>query len=356
MKDDTSIPRYFARGLAVLLWIAGSAYLVRNELTMPSPDLVVIFTMPLIWAAVISLPILAHHAWKQSQWTACALLSIAAIVGTCFTLSGTVSRQSEARDGKVAAAQAQNFTRSELLAELDRAKQRYEDANKYADIARGDRKCGQQCRDWELRAKEVKAHIDQLTRDIAAIGADKPVASGEKRVAAAISALPFIAASRETVEANVALFLPFLFGVFLEVAALACAFYGWQPMSVNTAATTAKSLPEQEKSLGTDVAPIGQSVGTSTSDNGQSDFDANGEEVDPRWFGDGPKGPKPGRRKPKSKKREQRLDQVTSFMDKYVERHGHEPRFKTIKGQFRMSNGTAHRYLQAAKEKRALTN
>jgi hypothetical protein len=355
MTHSTRIPRYFARGLSVLLWIAGSAYLVRNELGMPSPDWVVIFTMPLIWAAVITLPILAHHAWKHGELTACTLLSIAAIVGTCFTLSGTVSRQSEARDGKVAEAQAQNFTRAELLGELDRAKQRYEDANRYADIARGDRKCGTQCRDWELRAKEVKAHIDQLTRDIAAIGADKPVASGEKRVAAAISALPFISASKETVEANVALFLPFLFGVFLELAALACAFFGWQPTSATQLTTAANSLNSQD---GTDMALVA-GIGHEFRNLPDPSQFAAIEDTDLAPIAEkpkGPSGPKGGKRKPRRNTKDQNIDKVASFYDKYVERHGEEPKFKRIKGQFRLTNGTAHRYIQAVKEKRALTN
>jgi hypothetical protein len=346
MKDHTRIPRYFARGLSVLLWIAGSAYLVRNELGMPSPDLVVIFTMPLIWAAVITLPILAHHAWKLGELTACTLLSIAAIVGTCFTLSGTVSRQSEARDGKVAEAQAQNFTRAELLGELDRAKKRYEDANRYADLARGDRKCGQQCKDWELRAKEVKAHIDQLTRDIAAIGADKPVASGEKRVAAAISALPFISASKDTVEANVALFLPFLFGVFLELAALACAFFGWQPTSAKIVPTTANISKD---GLGSGMAPLAEVRQASA----LTELDWQMLPEKEMFSGELPEPPKPKKRKPRTSKRQERAAKVDSFVEKYIERHGHAPKYKTIKGAFRMPNATASRYYREAMDKRA---
>jgi hypothetical protein len=247
--------RFTARALAVLLWIAGSAYLVRAELTMPTPDWVVICTMPLIWAAVIALPILAHHAWKQREITACLLLTVAAIVGSAFTLQGTIARQSEARDGKVAEAQASNFKRAELLEELGRAQKRLDDANKYADMERTTT-CGPRCKDWERRAVEVKAYIDQTTAAIATLGADKPVASGEKRVAAAIGLLPFVKADQAKVEAAVALFLPSLFGLFLELAALASAFFGWRPATVNSA----KSLKCKTVTDGSDLSLVGSDV------------------------------------------------------------------------------------------------
>jgi hypothetical protein len=353
--ENYTYPRWVARALAVLLWIAGSSYLVRNELAMPTPDWVVICTMPLIWAAVIALPILAHHAWKQREITACLLLSVAAIVGSAFTLQGTIARQSEARDGKVAEAQASNFKRAELLEELGRAQKRLDDANKYADMERTTT-CGPRCKDWERRAVEVKAYIDQTTAAIAALGADKPVASGEKRVAAAIGLLPFVTASQEKVEAAVALFLPSLFGLFLELAALASAFFGWRPASIS-----AKSLKCKTVTNGRDVADVGSDVTepatvrqSSVTEREallawqarqQADFHTVGRLPDPSLFsGDQPEPPKP-RKRSKSQKRK---DHVIAKIRAHTLKHGAPPAFRVVQSRHRLPKATAHRYLKAA--------
>jgi hypothetical protein len=360
--ETTKLPRYTARALAVLLWIAGSAYLVRNELSMPNPDWVVIATMPLIWAAVIALPILAHHAWKQAEYTACLLLTLAAVVGSCFTLQGTIARQSEARDGKVAEAQASNFKRSELLEELGRAQRRLDDANRYADAERTTT-CGPRCKDWERRAVEVKAYIDQTTAAIAALGADKPVASGEKRVAAAIGLLPFVTASQEKVEAAVALFLPSLFGLFLELAALASAFFGWRPTMVNSA----KSLKCKTVTDGSDLSLVG-SDGTEAGSDRQS-FATRGRDLsavagDPElakvsdtelqrlrnWYflrdqEPTPEPPKTKKRKP-SKKAKRREDVIAKIRAQTLA--GNRPSFTLVQKRYRLPKSTASRYLKAA--------
>lgn len=329
--DTNRTVRFTARTLAVLLWIAGSAYLIRNELGMPAPDWVVIATMPLIWAAVIALPILAHHAWKQRELTACLLLSLAAVVGSCFTLQGTIARQSEARDGKVAEAQASNFKRSELLEELSRAQARYDDAQRFADRERGTR-CGPRCKDWELRGKEVKAHIDQLTASIATLGADKPVASGEKRVAAAVALLPFVTASQEKIEAAVALFLPSLFGLFLELAALALAFFGWRPVV---------ALPAPEKALEGDPELAGVSD-TELTKLRRYFAETAEDEVSPE-----PTKPR------KSKRGERRQSAIMKLRARTLA--GERPTLKLVMARHKVSKATASRWRKEAMEaKRSL--
>ena len=229
MSHNSKLARWTARVLTCLLWIAGSAYLIRYEWSMPSPDWVVMATIPVIWAAVIILPILAHSAWQERQFTAFTLLALAAVIGSAYTLSGTISRQGEARDVKVAEAQAANFSKLELTRELDLAIKRQTNANNEADKARSDRRCGRQCQDWELRAKEVGSHIAQLRLQIAGLGADKPVASGEKRIAAALAYIPGVQASSAEIETAVGTFLPSLFGFMLELTTQALGFFGFHP-------------------------------------------------------------------------------------------------------------------------------
>jgi hypothetical protein len=343
--DTNRTTRWTARALAVLLWIAGSAYLVRNEMAMPTPDWVVIATMPLIWAAVIALPILAHHAWKQRELTACLLLSVAALVGSCFTLQGTIARQSEARDGKVAEAQASNFKRSELLEELGRAQKRLDDANRYADAERTTT-CGPRCKDWERRAVEVKAYIDQTTAAIAALGADKPVASGEKRVAAAIALLPFVTADVAKVETAVALFLPSLFGLFLELAALASAFYGWRPMGSVLAAVNDQDveLGTDAVTRGSDLSLVGSHLVTHGTGDTQADFHCQGSLPSPSLFGgELPEPPKPR----KKAKKPTRKDNVIAKIRAQT-LAGKKPSFSVVKARYRLPKSTASRYLKAA--------
>jgi hypothetical protein len=347
LMQSTHAPRWTARALSVLLWIAGSAYLVRNELSLPTPDWVVICTMPLIWAAVIALPILGHHAWKRGEYTACLLLTLAAVVGSIFTLQGTISRQSEARDVKVAEAQASNFTRGELLDELSRAKVREADATKYGDAEMKGEKCGPRCQDWRLRAKEVKAHIDQLTAQIAAIGASKPVASGEKRIAAAISMLPFVTAQPAKIEEAVALFNPSLFGLFLELAALATAFFGWRPAEFKQATAAPEKAVQAE-------TPRGRTHLDEIIRDWQQQADLHVPETMPStelFSGEQPDPTKPR----KSKKRSDRKDRVIAKIRAQT-LAGKRPSLKLVTARYRLPKATAHRYMVAAnaEAKRAL--
>jgi hypothetical protein len=230
--SHTTRSQWIARVEACLLWLAGSALLIRTEMSVSSPDWVVIATVPLVWAVVISLPILAHHALQDRHWLAASLLALAAVVGSTYTLSGTITRQSESRDVKVASAEATNFRLDEKKADLSRSQQRYRDAMDAADRERGTT-CGPRCQDWERRAREVKALIDRTTEEIAALGPEAPVASGEMRLAAFVALFPGVAATADEIEPYVAMFSPSLLGISVELAALALGFYGWRPVPIS---------------------------------------------------------------------------------------------------------------------------
>ena len=243
MTTHSTAARRLATALSILVWMTGSAYLIQTELQASRPDWIVIVATPLIWVVVIALPILAHYALKDRNWLAAVLLTIAAVVGSAYTLQGTIARQTESRDAKVASAKAQNFTLDEKKAELQRAQQRYDDAQRFADDERGTR-CGPRCQDWELRAREVKAHIDQLTAEISHLGPEVPVEPGNHVLAAAIALLPGVKAKVEDIEPVVATFKPSLFGVLLEIAALALGCFAWRPgVEVKTIATISPAKP-----------------------------------------------------------------------------------------------------------------
>jgi hypothetical protein len=129
----------------------------------------------------------------------------------------------------------------------------------------------------------------------------------------------------------------------------------WAKPTSATQLTTA-AITNEIKAVtdGSDVALVRQQVGTGVGDVGQSDFDANGEEVDPRWFSDEPVDPKPRKRKPST--RAKRKDDVIAKIRAHTLKHGAPPTFKVVKARHRLSNGSAHRYLRAATAKLALVN
>ena len=96
--------QWVARGLMATLWAAGSAYLIAHVLAQPQPNWIEIVTIPALWAAVIAAPIIAHHAIGNRDHVAAALLTAASLIGSAWTLNGTIDRQSEGADERVAVA------------------------------------------------------------------------------------------------------------------------------------------------------------------------------------------------------------------------------------------------------------
>lgn len=223
MSHSTARPRLVARAVTVALWAVGSAYLVKSELAGPDPDPVVLCSTPVVWAVVIALPILATYARRDGQWLAMALIWLAAIVGSVYTLQGTIGRQASARDVEVYRAEEVQRQRSTIERDLADAK---------AMLATARAKCsqGRECLP-ATRATigvyegAVAGHEHRLSKlTIAA-----PVA-GERRIAALLS----FATGRdfETVAEIVGLVVPSLFGLTLELAAFAVAMMGWHPANV----------------------------------------------------------------------------------------------------------------------------
>lgn len=236
MKTPTPAAQWVARTIAGALWLVGSAYLIRAELGAPAPDLVVVAATPVVWLAVIALPILSHYAWRQRQRLAAVLLAVAALTGSAYTVSGTISRQSEARDTKVARADADASTRASLEGKLAEAEAMLAEARrKHAGECASGR--GKRCDGISATLTVYEGAVEGYRGKIARLAPASPVA-GEKRIAAAIAMLPGVSASASSLEPAVGLFLPSLFGLTLELAALAAAMYGWHARSAKVVAPT----------------------------------------------------------------------------------------------------------------------
>lgn len=263
MQTSNPAARRVARAITAALWIVGSAYLIRSELAAPSPDPVVVVATPVIWLVVIALPILVGPAIRSRQYVAAALLIVAAMVGSAYTLSGTIARQSEARDARVARAaveagerRAAESARTEAVAML---------AGAQSDLARECRSgAGKRCSGIKATIAVYEAAVAGHDAKLASLKVESP-AAGESRIAAAIA---IVAGGTATDYAEaVALFLPALLGITLEIGALAAAMFGFHG-----------SLADRKSSR----------------DTGQTSFPATVSDVDPRWFsGHQPEPPKP---------------------------------------------------------------
>jgi hypothetical protein len=214
MNHTTTRPQWVARAATVALWAVGSAYLIYNDKT---GDPVVIYSAPVVWAVIISLPILATYARYDRQWVAAALLWVAALAGCAYTLQMTIGRQAESRDVRVSQAGEVDNARHRITLDLDAAKRMLEQAR--AKCASG-RTCYDSTRATiAVYEGAVAGHEARLAR-ITVAAPD----AGEKRIARLIELL-----SGANVAELVELITPIMFGLVLELATFAAAMFGWHP-------------------------------------------------------------------------------------------------------------------------------
>lgn len=223
MTTLSTAARWVARAITAALWIVGSAYLIKAELALPTPDIVVIAATPIVWLVVITLPVLVGPAIRSRQYVAAGLLIIAALVGSAYTLSGTISRQSEARDARVARASVEAGERRDIDAK--RAEAEAMMAKARDDLARECRSgAGKRCSGIRTTIAVYEAAVTGYDAKLATLKVESP-ASGEGRIAAAIAII--FGGTGSDYAAGVALFLPALLGITLELGALATAMFGF---------------------------------------------------------------------------------------------------------------------------------
>lgn len=217
MTHPTTRPVWAARAVTISLWAVGSAYLIKDAPNDP----VVIYSTPIVWAVVISLPILATYARRDGQWVAMALIWLAAIVGSAYTLQATIGRQAASRDIAVA-------TAADIVRQRDAVSRDLETTKANLEAART--RCGQGRTCHESTRQLVAMYERQAaahTAKLDALALPAPNA-GERRIAWLLTVAT--GSNPETVSEIVAMLLPALFGLTLELAAFACAMYGWHPV------------------------------------------------------------------------------------------------------------------------------
>jgi len=233
MNHTTTRPQWVARAATIALWGVGSAYLTINDKT---GDPVVYYSAPVVWAVVISLPILATYARYDRQWIASALLWVAALAGCAYTLQMTIGRQAESRDVRVSQAGEVDNARHRITLDLDAAKGMLNQARARCGT-------GKVCHD-STRATiaiyegAVAGHEARLAK----LSTSAPDA-GEKRIARLIQ-LMFGVDLAELVS----IVTTIMFGLVLELATFSTAMFGWHPGRRSRPETLAQPLPPGKRS------------------------------------------------------------------------------------------------------------
>lgn len=260
ITDTSAVPRRIALWLAVLLWMAGSALLIQTELARAAPDWVVVCTTPLIWAVVMLLPVLAHHALHANRWVAAALLAAAGLIGTAYTLNGTIGRQAEARETKALEASASGESRSLLQGELTRTQMQLGLASKAAADACRTKAWTDNCKNLQSREKAYAARADNLIAEIAKAAPAKPKDSGTNKVTMALSLLS--GKPKAEIEPWVATFGDALLGLTIELGALSLLYFGLEPGRAGPSRVPATSPPPSGGRLRDATPALAAPVGT----------------------------------------------------------------------------------------------
>lgn len=220
MSKHTPAALWVARAITVALWLVGSAFLVQAELEQSSKDWVKMVSIPIVWAVVITLPALIGVALRERQLIAVLFLSVGAVVGIAYTLSGTIARQSEARDVAVKTASESSTRRDDLMRKLKAAEDMLTGAQKEAK-ASCKKTYSDRCKGLRLTIGVYEGAVAGHKHELSKLSVANP-AAGETRVSAALSA-----AFGGQWSTFVGLFQPALLGFTIEIVAFGTAIVGW---------------------------------------------------------------------------------------------------------------------------------
>lgn len=208
----------------ILAMVAGMAFTVGSLVILMGD----VITNPRAWEQYHVLTILtvfgvicAGHlmatAGSARHFLAALGFGVLFVAGTSLVVYNSVGRQAEVSDAKALSAEATNKALAEKHGELAKARQRFDDANVYADKEMTGERCGPRCKDWKLRATEVGSHISALEAEIAALGPAKPVNPKASRMAQIVA---LFGADEVKAKAALTLLEPFLWTLFFELGAI----------------------------------------------------------------------------------------------------------------------------------------
>lgn len=171
---------------------------------------------------IVGITIAAGHLSGAAlrQWRLLPAVGFANIfaLGTSLTVYSSVGAQKSSSSARAAtAAASHNRMLADKRSDLERARQRFEQASIMADREMTGSTCGRRCNDWKHRAGEVTARIKELEAEVASLGADQVAPSRARPFAEAMALLGF---DRATVELLAATLEPFAFSLLFELTAI----------------------------------------------------------------------------------------------------------------------------------------
>jgi hypothetical protein len=249
------------KGRALAL-VAGVAFAVGGLTILLDKDL----TSPMHWQAGQWLTILtvfgtitAGHlmadASRARHWFAALGFFVLFLSGTSLVVYSSVGRQVETQGTTTLSVEDTNKKIVEKNEDLEQAKARkaYADAQVQKEV--GKRGCGRNCKDWMRNSKDIEIVIEQLEREIAALGPQKPV--NAKAVAMAeIAMLLHVPGTKDQIVAALVLLMPFATTLFFEVGSIVAFGFafrqGKRPILV--AANDCRSIAESNQQVGFTIA------------------------------------------------------------------------------------------------------
>lgn len=213
-----------ARYAVLILWVIGSIYLMAFEWAKSPFDFIVFAATPIVWATIISLPVIGLFAWRNGRYIASLLICVCAIIGVTYTSANTISRQAIQRDTNIENKDSDDKKREKLEWSLDQNQKMLNDELKLKR-----KKCDSNPRfdctqiEWSVGVYEKAVKSDKA--DLKALGKPISISAGENRIAKFIAMIT----GNEEKDSRyfVGLVLPAVFGVFIELTAFALAMYGW---------------------------------------------------------------------------------------------------------------------------------
>lgn len=306
-------PNWGAIAVATLCGIGAGAILVQDGFTTG-------FNIDhgLAVVALIITIAAGHQATQELRgWHLLRAAGLAVVFagGVLFCLVSTAGRAIETQATSAADAKAANAARAGKVADLARARQRKEEAERMAEREMTGQACKQRCADWKLRASEVGDSILILEAQLARLGGERPVNAKIAGTAALIAALT--GADETAIARKLSIAWPYVLPLLLELGSIMFWSIG---------------LPRGRRL-----------TAANDRDSGQTSFP---------WP---PAGPLPSFDPPPTKPtpvlapngRERRV-MVQEFMTAYRSKHGHDPRTCEIVRELRIPKAAASRWKRRA--------
>lgn len=317
-----------AIALAAACWALCTGLAVEKVLADGVQSWTLLAAMPVLTLAV---GILLHlgaadiKALRPFRGTAALVLALLALA---VTLPASIGSSGGARDTAAAAATKSAEDIAKLQVDLVKTEKLVAEAEKWqaAECASGR---GKKCEGLTFILEQRQRSLDGIRAELKEQPAEKPIASGETRIAWVLGLFGF-----KIQAGDVGLVWPMLPPIVLE---LMVAYW----LTRGLGSVQAKNHVAQEKTTAETMVPDAK---TMVPDTAQTDFDVSklANLPDPVWFGPVQGGPEPVPPKPR-RKRKSKHERAQAWLRSEAKKNGGVPSFKVVQGRYHLSKASASR-------------